>query len=370
MRLRILAFVLGLVALFGCERNTDERPVRVALPGQPANIDTNRAYDFIAGTILMQTSEGLTRHDQELQPQPALARSWEFSDGFQTITFRIREDARWSDGKPILAGHFLDSWRRLLNPNTAAEYAYFLYDIENAEAVNTGELAPEKLGARAIDDHTLEVRLRRPAPFFPHITTFMVTHPVRKDVIDTYGDAWTEPANVVVSGAYRPVELKHEYRMSFAPNKHWVLGDPQIENLEIYMTAEKATAMNLFVGGDLDIVVDMLPIAIPAFRGKPTYVNEPKLEVRYVGIRMDEPPFDDVRARRALAQSIQRDELPAVLKGGERATKTWLPDGLFGHDAEIGYDYDPEKARADLKASGWKGDDAPVLLFRAGDDWR
>lgn len=368
MKLRILFAVLLLCV--ACEGRDSSRPLRVALPGQPANIDNNRAYDFIAGTILMQMSEGLTRHDHDLTPRPALASNWEFSDDFRTITYTIREDARWSDGEPILARHFVDSWRRLLDPKTAAEYAYFVYDIVNAEAVNNGDLQPEKLGVAAPDDHTLVIRLRRPAPFFPHITTFMVTHPIRKDVIDRHGDAWTHPDNIVVSGAYKPVELKHEYRMSFVPNEHWVLGKPSIENLEIYMTAEKATAMNLFVGGDLDIVVDMLPIAIPAFRGKPAYVNEPKLEVRYVGIRVDKPPFDDVRVRRALALSIKREELPRVLKGGERPTKTWLPEGLFGHDPRIGYDYDPEKARAELEASGWDGSGEPLLLFRAGDDWR
>lgn len=335
-------------------------------------LDTNRAYDAIAGFMLMQMHEGLTFHSPELVPQPGLAESWKFNDDFTEITFTLRPDLKWSDGQPLVASDFEYSWKRLLNPETAAEYAYFMYDIAGAEPYNAGKAGVEQVGIETLDDRRIRVKLRRPAPFFPHITTFMVTYPVRRDLIEEHGDAWTEPGNIAVTGAFIPTRHQHEYRMTLAPNPHWALGEQQVDQLEIYMTAEKSTALNLFVTGHMDIVLDMLPLAIPAYRGLNDYYNGPKLEVRYIGLRLDDPAMKDVRVRQALAKSIQRDEFPEVLKGGEIPTKTWLPRGMFGHAPEIGLDYAPDEARALLADAGYpagKGFPGFLLLFRAGDDW-
>jgi oligopeptide transport system substrate-binding protein len=336
-------------------------------------LDTNKAYDAIAGFMLMQMHEGLTYHSRDLVPQPGLAEKWEFNDEYTEITFTLRPNLKWSDGVPLTADDFEYSWKRLLDPNTAAEYAYFLYDVAGAEAYNAGEGSVDEVGVTALDERHLRVSLRRPAPFFPHITTFMVTYPVRRDLIERYGNAWTEAGNIAVTGPFVPVEHIHEYRMALEPNPHWALGEQGIDRLEMYMTAEKSTALNLFVAGQMDIVLDMLPIAIPAYRGKPEYFNGSKLEVRYIGLRLDEPPMDDVRVRKALAMSIQRTELPNVLKGGELPTNTWLPPGMFGHAPEIGYGYQPDRARKLLAEAGYpEGEGFPGfrLLFRAGDDWR
>ncbi len=375
MRAILLISTAFVLLATSCDRSGrhDGDVLRVALPGQPANLDSNKAYDGIAGFMLMQIHEGLTRHTVELEPAPALAESWEFNDDFTEITFRLRPDLKWSDGVPMTAHDFEYSWRRLLTPETAAEYAYFMFDVEGAEEFNAGKGTWEDVGVRTIDDRTLHVTLRRPAPFFPHITTFMVTHPVRKDVIEKHGDNWTEPGNIVVSGAYVPVDHMHEYRMTLEPNPHWALGTPEIPRLELYMTAEKSTALNLFVAGQMDIVLELLPIAIPAYREKPEYFNGPKLEVRYVGIRVDAPPLDDPKVRAALAKSLKRDELPEVLKGGEIPVQAWLPPGMFGNSPDVGHAYDPDEARKLLAEAGYpdgKGFPGFTLLFRAGDDWR
>lgn len=372
MMRRLAICLLMLLALAACKAERKASTVRVALPGQPANLDTNKAYDAIAGTILMQTSEGLTRHDGDLNVLPALG-DWEFSDNYKTITYTIREDARWSDGKPVLAQHFRDSWVRLLDPATAAEYAYFLWDIEAGEAFNSGKATADELGIDVVGPRTLRVRLRQPAPYFPHITTFMVTHPIRKEIVEAHPQSWTEPEHAVVTGAFRPVEHLHEYRIALEPNPHWALGTPEIERLELYMTAEKSTGLNLFMTGHMDVVIDLLPIAIPEFRGRPGYINAPKLETRYVGIRVDAPPLDDVRVRKALAMATRRDAFPNVLKGGEIPTNTWLPPGMFGHEPSVGIAYDPDAARKLLAEAGYPGGEGfPefTLLFRAGDDWR
>lgn len=368
----LLALALG---VGGCDSGSVAQPerLRVALPGQPASLDPNKATDAISSAVLTQMHEGLTRHSAGLEVKPALAERWEFAPDLKTVTFTLREGLAWSDGAPLTAQHFVDGWMRLLDPATAAEYAYFLYDVVGAEAYNTGKGPADAVGLEAVDARTLRVKLARPAGYFPHIATFMVTYPIRLDVIRAHGDAWTEPEHAVVSGAFRPVTWEHEYKITLEPNPHYALSAPRVKRLEMFMIAEKATALNLFVTGRMDVVLDMLPIAIPNYRGDAAYHNGPKLEVRYVGLRVDRPPLDDVRVRKALALALRRDEVPKVLKGGELPTATWLPKGMFGHNGGIGLGYDPERARALLAEAGYPGGEGMpelTLLFRAGDDWR
>jgi len=372
-----LALCVAVVATLavGCEAGTahDRDVLRVAVPGQPANLDPNKTSDAISGYLLTQMHEGLTRHTAELGVEPALAEKWVFSDDLLTITYTLRADAKWSDGKPLTAGDFEYSWKRLLAPETAAEYAYFMYDIAGAEAYNSGTGKAEDVGVHAVDARTLVVTLSRPAAYFPHITTFIVTVPVRKDVIEAWGEDWTLPEHAVYSGPYRVVEWIDEYKMTLEANPRYPMQKPHIPRLEIYTLSEKATAINLFVTGRMDLVLDMLPIAIPAYKGKPSYFNGPKLEVRYVGFRMDNGPIADVRVRKALAMAIQRDEFPRILKGGELATTTWLPKGMFGNNDAIGIGYQPEEARRLLAEAGFAGGQGfprLTLLFRAGEDWR
>ena len=126
--------------------------------------------DGTSYNILNNLMEGLTKFDDSLIPQPALAESWEISEDGTTYRFKIRENVNWSDGQPLRAQDFEYSWKRILNPATGGHYAYFLYDLENAENYNTGKIKdPNKVGVKALDDQTLEVKLRRQASYFPSL---------------------------------------------------------------------------------------------------------------------------------------------------------------------------------------------------------
>lgn len=363
------------IALVACDGAAEHAPktLRVALPGQPTSLDPNIASDAVSGIILNQLFVGLTHHDDALNVHPSLATSWKFNDDYTALTYTLREDIAWSDGKLITAQDLRDSWLRLLNPETAAEYAYFLFDIYNAEAYNSGKASADSVGISAPDARTLTIKLNRPAPYFPHITSFMVTFPVPLHAIKAHKEDWTRPEHMVVSGPFKIAAHQQDYKLTLVPNPQHKLTPPQMQRVELYQIAQKSTALNLYQSGRLDVVLELLPLAIPKLKGDPSYYNGPKLEVRYLGMRQDRPPLNNPTLRKALIHAIDKRQLPRVLRGGELETKSWLPPGMFGHNPKVGLSYDPALAQSLLTQAGYpQGANFPslTLLFRAGDDWR
>ncbi len=113
----------------------------------------------------------------------------------------------WSDGQPVTAQNFVDAFQRLFDPATAADYAYLQYPIKNSAAIGAGEITDfSQLGVKAIDDKTLEITLEAPTPFFIGALTHYTAYPIRKDIIEKFGDQWTQPENIVCNGPYKLVE--------------------------------------------------------------------------------------------------------------------------------------------------------------------
>jgi oligopeptide transport system substrate-binding protein len=299
--------------------------------------------------------EGLTQYNADLEPIPAIAKRWEFSEGGRVITYFLRDDVFWTDGQPVTAKDFEYSWKRLLDPATGAEYAYFLFDIENAQEFNSGEIKdPDKVGVQAISPTILRVKLKKPVIYFPSITTFMVTFPLRKDVIERYGDRWTDPENIVTNGPFQLAEWHHEYKLVLNANKEFYDGAPQIDRVLIFIVREATTELTLYETGELDMV-KLPPVAIPHYMSSPEFLRRPILRGYYYGFNVNKPPFDNVLVRRAFSHSIDRAQIPLILKGGEIPTSSWIPKGMFGHNSDIGPKFDPEKARALLEQAGFSG---------------
>ncbi|MBI3595711.1 MAG: peptide ABC transporter substrate-binding protein [Nitrospirae bacterium] len=330
-----------------------EPTFRMTLSNEPPTLDWNLATDSVSFDVLINLMEGLTEYDEQLRPRPAVARSWEVSPDGRTYLFHLREDARWSDGKPVTAGDFEYSWKRLLNPQTAAEYAYFLYDIEGAEDYNTGKAdRPDSVGVRALDDRTLQVRLRKPIVFFPSIVTFMVTFPMRRDIVEKFGERWTEPGPMVTDGPFVLDEWRHEYKLTLRPNPYYYGPRPALGKVVMFVVNETTTALTLYETGDLEMAT-LPPEAMATYRGKPKYFTAPLLRGYYYGFNVLKPPFTDPRIRRAFSMAIDRKEFPAILKRGEVPASFWLPPGMPYHNPAIGLPFDPEAARRLLAEAGY-----------------
>ena len=167
-------------------------------------LDPAKNTDVEGSDVLRQLFEGLLNEDATGGMVPGAAESYDESEDRLTYTFTLR-DARWSNGDPVTAGDFVYAWRRVVDPRTASEYAWFLelMNIRNATQIIAGQLPPDQLGVRAIDDRTLEVRLTAPTPFFLKTLAHATTYPVPQRVVEEHGDAWTQPGNLVGNGAFK-----------------------------------------------------------------------------------------------------------------------------------------------------------------------
>src|SRR6185312_13385522 len=194
-----LALALLLAACRSTPRAGDSR-FRVNLGTEPPSLDWSLATDHVSFNVIANLMVGLTEFDKNLKPAPVIANSWDVLDGGKRIVFHLRDDVLWSDGRKVRAQDFEYSWKRLLNPKTASEYAYTLFDIVNAQEFNDGKIKePDAVGVRATDDSTLVVQLRAPASYFLAITTFEVTFPQRQDVVEKFQSRWTDADNIVTN---------------------------------------------------------------------------------------------------------------------------------------------------------------------------
>lgn len=343
---------------------------------EPPSLDWSVATDHVSFNVIANLMVGLAEFDRHLRPAPVVARSWEIGDGGRRFLFHLRDDVLWSDGEKVRAQDFEFSWKRLLDPKTASEYAYILFDVVNAEAYHQGRIRdPSAVGVRALDDHTLEVRLKAPVSYFLPLTTFEVTFPQRRDLIEKLGAGWTAPGNLVTNGPFVLWSWKHENRIELRANPRYFRGPPALERVEMVMVNEKTTALAMFEQGRLDFIDNhSIPIFDkPRLEKLPGFRRAPQLRGYYYGFATDRPPFDDVRVRRAFALAVDRSVFPKLLHGGERPASCWIPPGMLGHEPRIGLGYNPPEARRLLREAGYpdgRGFPAVTLGFNTDEDHR
>ncbi|MBT5793544.1 MAG: peptide ABC transporter substrate-binding protein [Deltaproteobacteria bacterium] len=359
----LIGLFFSLVASCSGEKIDNGQVFRMPISNEPPTLDWSLATDSVSFDILTNIMEGLTQYDSNMEPVPAIAKRWEISKNGKMITYYLRDDVFWTDGKPVTAHDFEYSWKRLLNPATAAQYAYFLFDIENAQEFNSGKISdPSKVGVSAKTAHILEVRLKKPVVYFPSITTFMVTFPQRKDIVEKFGDHWTDPENIVTNGPFKLSAWEHEYKLILTANENFYEGRPPLDTILAYVIREKTTALTLYETGELEMV-ELPPVAIPHFKNHDEYENLPQLRGYYYGINVLKPPFNNPLVRRAFAHSIDRSRLPLLLKGEEIPSSSWIPKGMFGYNPDIGAKFDPVTGQKLLAKAGYpKGEGFPEII--------
>ena len=226
--------------------------ITVALADEPPQLDSTRATDQISFMILGHVMEGLLRYDAGNQLVPGVAESWEVRpDG---ATFHLRHDARWSDGRPVTAADFVFAWRNVVDPATASEYAFIMYVIKNAEAINTGKLPRERLGAHATDPYTLDVEFARPIAFFDKLMAFSVFYPIREDFYRAqHGRYGANAENMLFNGAFTLEQWIHGAQLRLDRNPlYWNQKLARLNTIKFgYITSDGGAWLNLFRDGKI-----------------------------------------------------------------------------------------------------------------------
>lgn len=333
--------------------------LRFRLTADPATLDWNLARSSHETYIIMNLMEGLVEEGTDLKPRPALAERWEVSSDGRTYTFFLRPGVKWSDGVPLKAGDFVDSWLRLLSPKTKSSYASFLFEVENAEAYHAGKLKDAaEVGVKAVGDSKLQVRLRRSLPYFIHIPTFWVTFPIRADVIKKQGARWAEPGKAVTLGPYLLKEWKKGKHIRLVRNPAYFGSPPSIEQADAVIEPNDKTARALFGDGKLDLFLDPTTADLVKFKSS---VPAPAVRAQqfsylatyYLGFNTRLAPLSDPAIRKAIALAIDRESIPSALQSGQLPAKGWVPPGIEGHDSAIQVPGSLRDARGALAGAGF-----------------
>lgn len=297
---------------------------------------------------------------------PLAAESWTVSEDGKTYTFTLREGLLWSDGEPVTAEQYRQSFLRQLNPATAAYAAQEFFPILNGQAYNSGEITdPEEVGISAPDDLTLIIELEQPSPVFLSYVGNSSYVPVRTDLIEKYGDQWMEAGNHVGNGPYMLTQWDHDQLMVFEKNPNYTgiwKDNRAVDRIEFVLMADAwNTAVPAFEAGEVDVAI--APASeLPRLLEDPEYAQmiTPVPIAGSIILIMDtkNKPTDDVRVRQALSLSIDREVLSAqVLRGTKPAAVSISPPQLAGYnpDQAFGYQYDVEQAQQLLADAGYPG---------------
>ena len=377
----LFSLVIALALWFFCAAcqggpagGASSKHFRVNLSTEPPSLDWSLATDHVSFNVIANLMVGLTEFDKQLQPVPVVAKSWDVLEGGKKIIFRLRDDVLWSDGRRVRAQDFEYSWKRLLDPKTASEYAYILFDVENAREYHEGKTADATaVGIQAPDDLTLVIRLRHTASYFLAITTFEVTFPQLQDVVEKFGARWTDPGNIVTNGPFLLSSWRHENEIELKANANYFRGKPALEQVSMLMINEKTTAVAMYEQGQLDFLDDhSIPILEKSRLSKQRgFRRVPQLRGEYYGFAVDRKPFNDPRVRRAFAMAIDRSLFPKILQGGEEPASSWVPPGMLAHNPKIGVLFNPPDARRLLREAGYpegKGFPRVVLGYNTEED--
>ncbi|WP_233342109.1 peptide ABC transporter substrate-binding protein [Marinicauda pacifica] len=347
---------------------------------EPFSLDPHKASGTWENDIIGDMFIGLFTEDAEGEPVPGMAESWEVSDDGLIWTFRLRE-ASWSDGEPVTAHDFEYALRRILDPATLANYASLLYPIKNAEAVNKGDLTPEELGVRAVDDLTLEIELEFPAPYLPGLLAHYTTFPVPMHVVEQYGDAWVQPAYIETNGAYKLVRWRANDYVHLTRNESFYANeDVCIDDVFFYPTVDVQAAERRVRNGELDVITDVAGQNLEFLREQvPEYVRvHAYLGTRYLAYNTQIAPLDDERVRQALSMAIDTHFIAEeILRDGSMPACSFVPPGVADYPggASVPWCDVPIEARRDearrlLEEAGF-GPQNPLELeytFRATGD--
>jgi len=321
--LRLVA-LLSLLVACGCSDQSERtaNTLQRAIPTDPETLDQHKARTTQAADVLRDLGEGLVGYSADGELMPAAATSWDVSDDGLTYTFHLRDDAKWSNGDPVVAAHFVAGVERLVDPETAAFYAEFLSDVSGIEAT---------------DELTLVLTLSQPTPYLLSLLTHPATFPIHSPSVAEHADGFARPGKFVSNGPYRLEAWVPGAVVSLRRNVHyWNNAATSIDTVNYHVLVQDSSELNRYRAGELHITSTVPPdnfAQVQEELGDQLHVA-PYLGVYYYGFNLSKPPFkDNPGLRQALSMSIDREQLTSKVTGrGEAPAYSWVPPGANNYE--------------------------------------
>lgn len=391
----LLAFSM-VFALAACGGGEEETPdvgdgvnLSLCLASEPATIDPalNSAVD---GAIMLHHNfEGLLKWIDDGEGNamlaPGMAESWDISEDGTVYTFHLRDGILWSDGEPVTAHDFEYAWRRVVDPETAADYSYMLDCVLNGpEIIDDGTMEASELAAVALDDNTFEVTLHTAIPYFIEIAAFPVTFPVRQDIIEEHGDQWTfSPDTYISNGPYMMSEWQHNSYIMMVKNPNYYDVDNLVpDTLKFALMDDDNAILAAFNAGEIDYTTSGQPVdEIPALLASGQLKIADYVGTYFVCFQTELEPFDDPLVREAFSLVIDRNYIVnQITKAGQLPASGYVPAGVYDAEGpgsnfrDVGgdyyslddadYDANCEKARGLLAEAGFPGGEGfPIVEY-------
>lgn len=330
---------------------------------EAATLNPLRAEGMPEIHILRDLFEGLVIQNEKGEVIPGVATSWETLDN-QKYIFRLRKDAKWSNGDPVTARDFEYSLKLAVDPQTASPNAWYLKltSIENAQDIIEGKKPADSLGVKAEDDYTLTFQLDKPVPYFVAMTAHTVMMPINQKVVEKFGDEWTKPENLVSNGAYKIKDWVINERLDMERNPNYWDNEHTVIDKVTYIPFEnQVAAMNRYLTGEVDITSDVPSQMVDKLKkdNPDAYRVSPLLCTYYYALNTKRKPFDDPKVRKAISYSIMRDVITnGITKVGNVPAYTFAHQNVAGFKAT-----QPEYAAWDQKK---RSEEAKKLLEEAG----
>ena len=320
---------------------SDAFVLKACIASEPETIDVSTISSVDGSTYVQHMFENLmkyapTKEHPANDPNmfmteviPGQAASYTVSDDECVYTFKLRDDIFWSDGQPVTANDWVFSWRRLVDPATAADYGYFLDGIvKNAAAIQAEEMDPSELGIKAIDDKTLEITLESPCSYFIEMCAFASLMPLREDVV-AGNDNWTDPANIVVNGPYIITEWVHDSYIKMAPNdQYYDAANLGPDEIIWYLSDSETAILSSYQSGEYDFIESFPTDMIESLTASGDCFINPYVGTYYLYLNCDKIPSWKVRA--AMTLSVDRDHIVNdVTQGGQTPATGFVASGIL-----------------------------------------
>jgi oligopeptide transport system substrate-binding protein len=313
-----------------------DQSIRINWGAEPPSLDPGLATDTTSSNVLLNIMDPLVKLGDDLKPVPSLAESWDISGDGKTVTFHLRQDGKWTNGDPVTANDFEYSWKRTISPDLAADYAYQFFGIVGATEYNSCksncDALKDKVGVKAMDKYTLQVKLTSPQPWFVQQVAHHSFLAVNKKAVDQFGAKWTDAKNIVSDGPFKLVKWAHDSELDLAKWDGWRdAKDVTLTSIKGRMITDGTTAVQAYEAGELDMNPNLPTEEIPRIKDTPDYQQYPGLGTYYYGFNTKN--ITDVNQRRAMSLAIDRQSIIDNIAQADQVPATgFVPKGMPGFD--------------------------------------